>query len=308
MKIVFMGTPEFAVPVLEALVDAGHEIGLVITQPDRARNRNQVTFSPVKNSALSHGIKVYQPEKLSQDESTKDAVRAFAPDVIVVVAYGQLLKKDVLDMAKYGCFNVHGSLLPRFRGASPMQHAILEGDEKTGVTIMKMGEGLDDGDMVAKSETIIGTKNFEEIHDELAEMGARLLVDTLPLIESGKAEYVKQDPSKSTYAHMLKKSDGKVDFASDPLSIERKIRAFDPWPGAFCQYEGKPVKLWKAQCPDKKSDLPAGQVIKADDEGIDVACGGKVLRIKELQLAGKKRVKVEDFLRGHKVDTGTKFQ
>lgn len=305
MKIVFMGTPEFAVPVLKALADAGHEIGYVVTQPDRARNRNQVTFSAVKTAALELGIEVLQPEKLRESAETREKLAAFGPDVIVVVAYGQILKPDILELPEYGCFNVHGSLLPRFRGASPMQHAILEGDEKTGVTIMKMAEGLDSGDMVASSETPVDHKNFEDIHDELAAMGAALIVETLPLIEAGKADFVPQDESLVTYAPIINKKDGRVDFSKKPEEIERQIRAFDPWPGAFCDFGGKQMKLWQAECPDMECGLMPGTVTAASEAGIDVACGGRILRITELQIAGKKRVSAGDFLRGHKVEAGT---
>lgn len=304
MKIVFMGTPEFSVPVLRALVDAGHEIGYAVTQPDRARNRNQVTFSAVKSAALELGIEVLQPEKLSKSPETKEKLAAYEPDVIVVVAYGQLLKPDILELPEYGCFNVHGSLLPRFRGASPMQHAILEGDEKTGVTIMKMAEGLDSGDMVARSETPVDHKNFEDIHDELAAIGAELMVKTLPEIEAGRADFVPQDETRVTYAPIINKKDGRVDFTKKPEEIERQIRAFDPWPGAFCDYGGKQMKLWSAECPDGECGLAPGTVAAASEAGIDVACGGRVLRITELQIPGKKRVTAGDFLRGHKVEAG----
>lgn len=307
MKIVFMGTPEFSVPVLENLIDAGHQVGIVVTQPDRARNRGKVTFSAVKSAAVDHGIKVLQPEKLSQDFETFDEIKSYEPDVIIVVAYGQLLKKDMLEIPKYGCFNVHGSLLPRLRGASPMQHAILDGEEITGVTVMRMAEGLDSGDMVAKAETPVDHKNFEELHDELAEMGAELLIKTLPEIESGEVKFVKQDDEKATYAGLISKNDGRINFARTPEQIERQIRAFDPWPGAFCEYKGQRVKLWKAECLFEAHSEEFGVIVKVSDEGIDVACGGRVLRIKELQMAGKKRVVVRDFLLGHKVKAGEMF-
>lgn len=307
MKIVFMGTPDFAVPVLKAIIEAGHDVGYVVTQPDRARNRGKITFSPVKECAVAAGIAVLQPEKLSQSAETLDKLKEYAPDAIIVVAYGQLLKEPMLELPKYGCFNVHGSLLPKLRGASPMQHAILDGESVTGVTIMKMEIGLDSGDMVARAETPVDHKNFEQIHDELAAMGAELLVKTLPEIESGRATFEPQDSEKATYAGLISKADGKVDFNKSPEQIEQQIRAFDPWPGAFCDMNGQRVKLWCAQSIDKGCTEAAGTVVAVSNEGIDVSCGGKTLRITELQLSGKKRVKVRDFLLGHRLETGARF-
>ena len=232
MKIIFMGTPDFAVPVLEALIRAGHDICCVLTQPDRRRSRGKITFSPVKQCALDHGLTVYQPDKLKDDTDVKNALAVCRADAAVVVAYGQILKKDVLDMPRLGCFNVHASLLPKYRGAAPMQAAILNGEEETGVTIMKMGVGLDNGDMAAQARTSVGRKNFEQIHDELSAMGAQLLVDTLPLIERGEVVFVKQDDSEATYAPKLTKQDGRIDFGKSPKQIDQQVRAFDPWPGA----------------------------------------------------------------------------
>lgn len=305
MKLIFMGTPDFAVPVLQALHEAGHEIGYAITQPDRKRNRGKVTFSAVKEAALKLDIPVLQPERLSKADDVKEKMRQYAPDAIIVVAYGQILKQEVLDMPRLGCYNVHGSLLPELRGASPVQHAILQGHEKTGVTIMKMGPGLDDGDMVSKAETPVDHKNFEELFDELSLMGARLLVETLPSIEEGTAVFTPQDASKATSCGVISKQDGLADFGRQPVEIERKIRAFDPWPGVFCHLGESRLKLWKAELPGGSTRKADGTVLKACDEGIDVACGGGVLRIVELQMPGKKRMKVSDFLRGHKIEPGT---
>ncbi|NLD11597.1 MAG: methionyl-tRNA formyltransferase [Clostridiales bacterium] len=307
MKIVFMGTPDFAVPTLDALVKVGHEVGLVVTQPDRARNRNQVTYSPVKEAALKHGIDVLQPEKLSADQDTFESIESFGPDAIIVVAYGQFLKKDMLDLPKYGCLNVHGSLLPKLRGASPMQQAILEGDEETGVTIMKMAEGMDSGDMIAAAATPVDHKNFEEIHDELAAMGAKLLVDVLPTVEDGTAMYTPQNEDQATFAGLIKKSDGRIDFSRSAEEVDQLIRAFDPWPGAFCQLDGKTVKFWKAESMSVNCSEPAGSIVKADEDGLCICCGGSILCVKELQMPGKKRVACGDFLRGHKIEKGTLF-
>ena len=304
MKLIFMGTPDFAVPTLRKLIEAGHEIRFAVTQPDRARNRKQVTFSPVKQAALEYGIEVLQPERLKDSEEDRRKIRDYRPDAVIVVAYGQILKQDVLDIPRYGCFNVHGSLLPQLRGAAPMQRAILNGLEKTGVTIMRMEQGLDSGDMIAKAETEVDHKNFEQLHDELSVMGADLLAATLPKIESGEAVYTKQKDEEATFAPMLKKQDGKIDFSRDPRQIERQIRAFDPWPGAFCTYGEKTLKIWRAECPDARCELPPGTVTSVHSDSIDISCGGKLLRVTELQLPGKRRTAAADFLRGHKILPG----
>ena len=320
MKIVFMGTPDFAVPVLNRIIEDGHEVGFAVTQPDRAGNRGKVIFSPVKKAALDAGIPVLQPERISTDEECLDQIRQFQPDAMVIVAYGQILRKNVLDIPEYGCFNVHASLLPRLRGASPIQHAILEGDERAGVTIMKVDEGLDTGDMLISDSVEIGRMNFEQLHDALSVMGAELMSKALTLIEHGEAVFTPQDDSESTYAGMITKQDGKIDFSEPAVVIDRKIRAFDPWPGAFCELDGLAVKIWKAE-PETASEgaepetasedfdnssIPTpGTVMSADPEGIKVACGEGVLIIKELQLPGKKRTSVKDYLLGHKLQAGS---
>ena len=305
MKIVFMGTPDFAVPVLKRLIDDGHDVGYVVTQPDRAGNRGKMIYSPVKQAALDAGIEVLQPDRISKDEDALGKIRDFGPDVIIVVAYGQILKKNVLDIPVYGCFNVHASLLPRLRGASPIQHAILEGDDRAGVTIMKVDEGLDTGDMLISDSVETGRMNFEELHDALSIIGADLMSKALVLIEKGEAVFTKQDDSMSTYAGMIRKQDGRIDFKEPAEVTERKIRAFDPWPGAYCEFEGKTMKIWKADTGSSVDKCAAGEVISADENGITVKCGEGVLIIKELQMPGKKRVSVKDFLMGHKIEEGT---
>lgn len=320
MKLIFMGTPDFAVPVLEKLVEEGHDIGYVVTQPDRAGNRGKVTFSPVKKAAVDCSIPVLQPENINRASEEKEKMKEFDADAIIVVAYGQILKRDILDMPKVGCFNVHGSLLPKLRGAAPIQQAILQGDKRTGVTIMKMEEGLDSGDMISKAETEIRDKNFKDIHDELSLMGAELMAETLTLIENGQAKYKKQDESIATYAPRIEKKDGAVDFTKSAFHIQQKIRAFDPWPGAFCRYNGANMKLWKAVAlrdnvgdnqdagvkPEKRTlkEAVPGAVLSADSTGIIVKCGEGYLNIEELQLPGKKRVRAADFIRGHKIEIG----
>ncbi len=303
MKVVFMGTPDFAVPVLDAILKAGHEVGYVITQPDKAKNRGKkVQFTPVKELAVAHDIQVLQPERIKESPETMELLRAYAPDIAVVVAYGQIIQKDLLDLPKYGCVNVHASLLPKLRGASPIHHAILQGEEETGVTIMQMAEGLDTGDMLTKVSLPIAGMNCEALHDKLAEMGAKLLVDTLPMIEAGEVKPEPQDDALSSYAGLISKKDGIIDFTKTPEEIERQIRAFDPWPGAYCAYKGETMKLWKAEVLDKSSDAAPGSIVKVSNEGIDICCGGRLLRATEIQMPGKKRVEVKAFLLGNKID------
>ena len=291
MKTVFMGTPDFSVPVLEAILAAGHEVGYVVTQPDKARNRGKkVQFTPVKEAAQRHGIPALQPEKIRVDAQVVETLRDYAPDVIVVVAYGQIIQKELLDLPKYGCINVHASLLPKLRGASPIQHAILQGETETGVTIMQMEEGLDTGDMLRKESLPIGDKNGQQLHDALAVLGARLLVETLPQLEAGTLRPEKQDDSLSSYAGMISKKDGKLDFKKSPIQLRRQIKAFDPWPGAFCTCQGQVMKIWQAEVLSASgASAEDGTVLAAGDAGIDIACGGGVLRALEIQMPGKKR-------------------
>lgn len=306
MKVIYMGTPDFAVPALERLISSEHQVQMVITRPDAARDRGKsVQFTPVKETALSAGIPVMQPVKLRDDIKTIDKIRELAPDVIVVAAYGQILPPEVLDIPEKGCINIHGSLLPRHRGAAPVQQAIADGDKETGITIMYMEEGLDTGDMLAKRATPIDRKNAGQLHDELAEMGADLLMETLVKIEDGSISAEKQNDADATYAPMITKKDGKLDFALEPEQIERNIRAMSPWPGPFCDLDGKQMKIWEAEPLDEKSDEPPGTVIGVSDEGIRISAGGKSLLAKVIQMPGKKRMKVADFLRGNSIETGT---
>ena len=252
MKTVYMGTPDFAVKPLKALAEAGYDIGMVFTQPDREKNRGKkVIPSPVKEAASELGLKVVQPARLKGDEESLSALREYAPDIIIVAAYGQILPKEVLELPKFGCINIHGSLLPEFRGASPVQHAILSGKEKTGVTIMQMAEGLDTGDMLTKAEVSIEKKTTAELMDELSEVGAKLLTETLPLIEKGEITPEKQDDSLSSYAGMIRKEDGRLDFSGETAEeAERKVRAFNPWPGTYFNYGDVQLKVWAAEVTD----------------------------------------------------------
>lgn len=305
MKIVFMGTPDFSVPVLEAIIREGHQVGYVITQPDKAKNRGKkIQFTPVKEVAVANSIEVLQPVKIRDSEETMSLLRKYNPDIIIVVAYGQLLTKELLDLPTYGCVNVHASLLPKLRGASPIQHAILTGEEKTGITIMQMAEGLDTGDMFSKAELTIDGKNCQELHDALSQLGARLLIETLPGLETRSIVPEKQNDELSTYAGMISKQDGKIDFRKSPDAIERQIRAFDPWPGAYCQYGQLPLKIWKAQCLTEKTESLPGTVVNISESGIDIACKDGILRATEIQLPGKKRIEIDAFLKGNKIEKG----
>lgn len=305
MKIAFMGTPEFAVTVLEGLLNTKHEVGLVATQPDKAKNRGKkIQYTPVKEKALEHNIKVLQPEKVRGNEEFLEELKDYRPDIIVVAAYGQILPKEVLELPKYGCVNVHASLLPRLRGAAPIQRAIIEGDEETGVTIMQMSEGLDTGDMLAKESIKIGTMNYSMLHDALAEIGARLMVHTLDLIEEGKISPEPQDDSKSSYAKMVFKQEGKIDFTRQPEAVERLIRGFDPWPGAFCEYEDMVMKLWKAQPLCENTRKEPGTIIEVSARGIKIACGDGALLVSEIQIPGKKRIAVSEYLKGNQIKEG----
>lgn len=309
MKTVFMGTPDFAATVLEHLYNSNNKVELVVTQPDRARDRGKkISFSPVKVMATEHGTKILQPEKIRTEQDIIQKIREISPDVIAVAAYGQILPSEILEIPKFGCVNVHASLLPKLRGASPIQHAIITGEEITGVTIMQMAEGLDTGDMLAQEQVRIDKRNSQQLHDILAEMGGKLLVKTLDLMEKGQVRAVPQNEADATYAGLIYKNDGKIDFADNPQKVERLIRAFDPWPGAFCSLNGKTVKFWKADVCEDKTDAEPGTIINVDDTGIKIACGGKILKVTELQMPGKKRVKVGDYLRGNRLENGMRFE
>ena len=305
MKIVFMGTPDFAVTVLEGILKTEHEVGLVVTQPDKAKNRGKkIQYTPVKEKALAHGIPVLQPEKVRGNEEFLAKLREYRPDIIIVVAYGQILPKEILELPKYGCVNVHASLLPRLRGAAPIQRAIIDGDEETGVTIMQMAEGLDTGDMLLKDSLKIGRMNYSQLHDALAQMGARLIAEALQSIENGQIQPEPQDDSLSTYAKMIFKQDGKIDFSRKPEEVERLIRGFDPWPGAFCDYEDIVMKLWNAEPLKENTAEPAGTILSVSNDGIKIACGRGALLVSEIQVPGKKRVMVSDYLKGNRIKEG----
>lgn len=303
MKIVFMGTPDFAVPSLQALLDAGHEVCAVYTQPDKPQGRKQVlTAPPVKELALQQGIPVYQPVTLKNEEE-QAKLRALAPEVIIVVAYGKLLPKAVLDIPPRGCINVHGSLLPRWRGAAPIQWSVIAGDQKAGVTTMQMAEGLDTGDMLLTYETEIGARETAgELFDRLAQAGAALLVETLEKLDSITPR--PQDDSQSCYAHMLDKQMAVIDWTKSAREIDCLIRGLNPWPVALTTLAGARLKIYAAE-PVPGTGKP-GEVLESDPKkGLTVACGAGALALHEVQLVGGKRMKSADFLRGHAIDKGT---
>lgn len=304
MRIVYMGTPDFAVKPLEALCEAGHDVALVVTQPDAVRDRGKkVKKTPVKETAERLGIDVIQPERLRREPDAVQRIRDTAPDVIAVAAFGQILPKEILDIPQKGCLNVHGSLLPRFRGASPIQRAVLEGDEETGVTIMYMAEELDAGDMLAKASTPIAEKTAGELHDELSAMGASLLVETLSKLDEIVPE--KQDEALVTYAPLISKEDGHMDFSHDPAYLSRMIRAFDPWPGTYAYMGEKRMKIWKAAPAEGDAGADDGTVVKTDEEGIYISAGGGLLKVTEIQMPGKKRVAAAEYLKGNSIEIGT---
>lgn len=301
MRIIFMGTPEFAVPSLEKIISDGHEVTAVFTQPDKPKGRGyHLTPPPVKEAALNHGIKVYQPLTLKDDE-TMSIISEIAPDCIVVVAYGRILPQSVLEIPKYGCINVHASLLPRYRGAAPIQWSVINGEEETGVTTMFMAKGLDTGDMILKGKTKIGeNETFGELHDRLMEIGAETLSKTLALLKDGKAPREKQDDEQSNYASMIDKNIAKINWSNSAQSIHNLIRGLNPMPAAFTELNGKMLKIHESRLTVETSDAKAGEVTNSGKDGIYVCCGdGKVLLITRVQAQGGKRMSAADFVRGH---------
>lgn len=303
MRIVFMGTPDFAVPSLQALIDAGHDVCAVYTQPDKPQGRKQIlTAPPVKTLALEHDIPVFQPNTL-KNEDEQARLRELAPEVIIVVAYGKLLPKAVLDIPPHGCINVHGSLLPRWRGAAPIQWAVIAGDEMAGVTTMQMAEGLDTGDMLLTYETKVGEKETAgELFDRLAQSGAELLTQTL--VKLDEIEPRPQDDAQSCYAHMLDKQMAVIDWTQSARAVDCLIRGLNPWPVALTTLAGARLKVYAAE-PVSGHGRP-GEVLESDPKkGLTVACGEGALRLTEIQPVGGKRMGCADFLRGHAVEKGS---
>lgn len=304
MDLIFAGTPEFAAQALEALIAAGHNIKLVLTQPDRPAGRGmQLHASAVKQVALKHGLPVYQPEKL-RDAATHDPIRDAHADCMVVAAYGIILPQAVLDMPRIGCLNIHASLLPRWRGAAPIQRAIEAGDAETGVTIMQMDAGLDTGAMLLKEALSITEEDTAaSLHDKLAEQGARLIVDALARYDALKAE--PQPAAGLTYAAKISKAEARINWALPATEIERRIRAFDPFPGAVTEFNGTAIKVWRALATT--GTAAPGTVLAADDRQLLVACGEGALSLHSLQKPGSKRLQVRDFLQGFALAEGDRL-
>jgi methionyl-tRNA formyltransferase len=306
MRVVFMGTPDFAVGTLEAIVEAGHEVAAVVTQPDKPKGRGgAVAMSPVKECAVKHGLTVLQPLK-ARDESFVSELKTYSPDVIVVVAYGQILPEEIINMPKYGCINVHASLLPKYRGASPIQWAVLDGCEYSGVTTMQMDKGLDTGDILEVEKVKLDKKETGgSLFDRLSEVGASLLVKTLEKAEAGTLNPVKQDESEATYVKMISKSFGELDFAKSAETLERMVRALNPWPSAYTHLDGKLLKIWDADVEESTEASAVGAVATDHKTYLKITCGEGVLSVNELQLEGKKRMKTADFLRGYNIKENT---
>ena len=307
MKIVFMGTPDFAAGALDALIKAGYEITAVVTQPDRPKGRSKELLPPpVKVCALEHGIPVMQPKKIRTPESVEE-LKQYPADIYIVAAFGQILSREILEIPRFGCLNIHASLLPKYRGASPIQHVIIDGEEKTGITIMQMDAGIDTGDMLYKKEVEINPDdNYETLHDKLTVLGGEAIVEALSLLEAGKLTQEKQDDSTSCYASLIQKNMGEIDFSKSAVSVDRLIRGMTPWPSAYTFYQGKQLKIWKAipDASEKVSDRRPGEILRVDKESVTVATGEGTLKILELQLEGKKRMYAHDFLLGVRMMPG----
>lgn len=306
MKLIFMGTPDYAAQSLEAIIQAGHEVLLVVTQPDKPKGRSgELIPTPVKELALKHGIPVFQPERIKRPEAVAE-LRKHDAEVFVVAAFGQILSQEILDMPEHGCLNVHASLLPKYRGASPIQRVILEGEAKTGITIMQMDAGIDTGDILYQKEIPIeNDDDYETLSDKLSALGGQAIVEAMELLTQGKLTATPQDDSLSCYAPLISKEMGKLDFSKSAISIDRQIRSMTPWPSAFTKWKGKQLKVWKA-VPEKGSEKAAtpGEVTEVTKDSFAVATGEGSLRILELQLEGKKRMNTHDFLLGVKIAPG----
>lgn len=325
MKIVFMGTPDFAVGALGALIEAGHQVTAVVTQPDKPKGRGkEMQMTPVKVCALAHDIPVFQPEKIKEPEAV-ETLRGYEADIFVVAAFGQILSEEILKMPKFGCVNIHASLLPKYRGAGPIQWAIINGEKITGVTIMQMEKGLDTGDMLFWTEVEIAPRETADtLHDKLAAAGAKLIVEALPKIEAGEVTPVRQNDGASSYAKMLTKSMGKIDWGQGAEKLDCLIRGLISWPGASTVYRGKTLKIWEEEVAaeetaagagitrrrDGKSfqDAAPGTVVRVDRDAFYMQTGDGALKILAVQPEGKKRMAVKDFLLGYQVRVGDSFE
>ena len=306
MRVIFMGTPDFATGTLEEIVKAGHEVVGVVTQPDKPKGRGKTMMpTPVKETALKYNLPVYQPRKVREPEFV-ELLRSLKPDVMVVAAFGQIITKEILEMPKYGCINVHASLLPAYRGAAPIQWAVINGDIESGVTIMQMDEGIDTGDMIEKAVVPIAEdETGGSLFDKLSHTGAKLCVKVLKDLEEGTAVGEKQPEESTTpYAKMIDKKMGEVDWKKSAKEIEQLIRGLNPWPSAYTKVHGKTLKLWKAKVLLETSQMKPGQIVKVTKDSLAVQTGQGMLEIQELQLEGKKRMDTSSFLRGYALAEG----
>lgn len=308
MRVIFMGTPDFAVGTLAAVFAAGHEVVLAVTQPDKPKGRgNVMQYSPVKEFALQHGIEVFQPDRIRREEHVQH-LREYEPDIILVAAFGQILPESILRMPKYGCINVHASLLPKYRGASPIQWAILNGDAVTGVTTMRMDAGVDTGDIIAEREVAVAEdETGGSLFDKLAKEGAELCVETIKMLENGTAKFTPQDDAQSTHTAMITKEMGDIDWNRPAVEIERLVRGLNPWPSAYTYLDGRTFKIWKSRVLPEQEPVPAGTVLRADKNGICVQTGEGQLLLQEVQQEGKKRMDAAAFCNGFHVSPGTYF-
>ncbi len=306
MNVIFMGTPDFAVGTLNALIDAGHEVVLVVTQPDKPKGRGKnLQYPPVKECALSHGIEVFQPQRVREPENVSRLQR-YEADIIVVAAFGQILPEEILNMPGYGCINVHASLLPKYRGASPIQWAVINGDSVTGVTIQRMDKGIDTGDIIAKREVPIAPdETGGSLFDKLSEVGAKLCVEAVEMIGQGTAVYTPQNHKEATHTSMISKELGCIDWNQPAKRIECLVRGLNPWPSAYTHFNQKTLKIWKSAALNDSSDLAPGCVAKVTKDEIRVQTGEGMLVLLEVQLEGKKRMTCDAFLRGNPVKEGT---
>ncbi len=308
MKIVFMGTPDFAVPALEALVKGGHQVIAAVTQPDKPKGRGKgMAMPPVKEKAMEFAIPVYQPAKV-REEGFFRQMRELSPEVIVVAAFGQILPKAILDLPQYGCINIHASLLPKYRGAAPIQWAIINGEKETGVTTMMMDAGLDTGDMLEKTVVPIEEEETaQSLSDKLSAAGGSLILSTLKKVEEGTLTRMPQRDEESCYAKILQKTLGRIDWNREAKLIERLIRGLNPWPSAYTTLNGKSLKLWKAKALLEEYPGEAGQVVKAVGNELLIKTGKGTLKAEALQLEGKKRMEADAFLRGCPIEEGTRL-
>ena len=306
MRIVFMGTPDFAVPTLTALIEGGHEVVAVVTQPDKSKGRGKaVLMTPVKEKAIEYEIPVYQPVKV-RDPEFVELLKTMAPDTIVVVAFGQILPKSILDLPKYGCVNVHASLLPKYRGAAPIQWAVIDGEKESGVTTMMMDVGLDTGDMLEQKAIPLDEKETGgSLFDKLSEVGAKLCVKTMEAIENGTAVYTPQDDALAIHTGKIQKEMGSIDWSKDAEVIERLVRGLNPWPSAYTRIDDKNLKIWRAKVISHEVKAAPGCILKVTKDELEVQTGNGVLALLEVQLEGKKRMTTDAFLRGYQVTEGS---